>query len=233
MSDIHALSGAYALDALDDIERAGFERHLASCEQCRDEVAGLREAAARLAEFSETAPPDHLRARVLAQSRTARPLPPVMAANTRPRRRLPALAAAAAAVIAVGAGVVGWHPWEEPATVQLSLADRVLEAPDAESWTQEIPGGKVTLTRSKRLGTAVMTTAGLPVAPAGKVYEFWLQEPDKRLAPAGLTTSGTGEFVLRGDAATAIGAGLTIEPAGGSAAPTTDPLALFDFQAST
>jgi anti-sigma factor RsiW len=39
MSDIHALSGAYAVDAVDDIERASFERHLASCPTCRAEVA--------------------------------------------------------------------------------------------------------------------------------------------------------------------------------------------------
>ncbi len=38
MSDIHALSGAYAVDALDDIERAQFERHLAECAECRAEV---------------------------------------------------------------------------------------------------------------------------------------------------------------------------------------------------
>ena len=31
MSDIHALSGAYAVDALDELERVGFERHLAGC----------------------------------------------------------------------------------------------------------------------------------------------------------------------------------------------------------
>ena len=38
MSDIHALSGAYAVDALDDIERAHFERHLRDCDTCRAEV---------------------------------------------------------------------------------------------------------------------------------------------------------------------------------------------------
>ena len=42
MSDIHALSGAYAVDALDDIERAQFERHLAECPACRSEVDSLR-----------------------------------------------------------------------------------------------------------------------------------------------------------------------------------------------
>jgi len=34
-ADIHALSGAYALDAVDDIERAEFERHLAACPPCQ------------------------------------------------------------------------------------------------------------------------------------------------------------------------------------------------------
>ena len=45
MTDVHALSGAYAVDALDDIERAAFERHLAACAECRAEVASLRETA--------------------------------------------------------------------------------------------------------------------------------------------------------------------------------------------
>ena len=31
MSDLHGLSGAYAVDGLDDLERARFERHLAEC----------------------------------------------------------------------------------------------------------------------------------------------------------------------------------------------------------
>ena len=56
MSDIHTLSGAYALDALLDLERAEFERHLSACDACRAEVASLREAASHLAEASATSP---------------------------------------------------------------------------------------------------------------------------------------------------------------------------------
>ena len=37
--DIHALCGAYAVDAVDDLERAAFDRHLADCEACAAEVA--------------------------------------------------------------------------------------------------------------------------------------------------------------------------------------------------
>ncbi len=36
-------------------------------------------------------------------------------------------------------------------------------------------------------------------------------------------------ILLEGDAATATGAGITVEPAGGSTTPTTAPLALFAF----
>lgn len=140
--DIHALSGAYAVDALDDIERAQFERHLAGCETCREEVAGLREASAMLAETTMTTPSADLRDRVLAGIATVRPLPPVVpaetsgpdhsvddpaagpaeddtagpAAGTRsPRRRFLTLAAAAAAVVAVGVGgtVVVQQPWSD------------------------------------------------------------------------------------------------------------------------
>ena len=65
MSDIHKLTGAYALDAVDDLERAAFERHLAECADCRTEVASLRETAALLAESTAVTPPSSLRDSVL------------------------------------------------------------------------------------------------------------------------------------------------------------------------
>lgn len=74
---LHALSGAYVVDALDDHERATFEQHLPGCRDCQDEVASLREAAAVLADASALTPPTHLRASVLAQISTVRPLPPL------------------------------------------------------------------------------------------------------------------------------------------------------------
>src|SRR3954469_25184659 len=95
MSDIHALSGAYAVDALDDLERVAFERHLAECAECRAEVDGLREVAATLAETTAVAPPAALHHPVLSAAATVRPLPPeAPAAPHRPRRRTYLLAAA-------------------------------------------------------------------------------------------------------------------------------------------
>ena len=55
--DLHHLSGAYAVDALDDAERASFEQHLAGCADCRAEVAELSATAGSLASLTETTPP--------------------------------------------------------------------------------------------------------------------------------------------------------------------------------
>lgn len=76
MSDLHKLTGAYAMDALDDLERARFEQHLAQCEDCRAEVAELRETAALLSETVATTAPAALRESVLAGIAHIRPMAP-------------------------------------------------------------------------------------------------------------------------------------------------------------
>ncbi|GAA2740531.1 anti-sigma factor [Terrabacter aerolatus] len=82
--DIHALSGAYAVDALDEIERARFERHLAGCPVCQAEVQSLVAAANELSVLTEVGPPASLRAKVLAEIATVRPLPPLAAPQEQP-----------------------------------------------------------------------------------------------------------------------------------------------------
>ena len=63
--DLHHLSGAYAVDALDDAERESFEQHLAVCADCRAEVAELSATAQHLSSLTEATPPPALRASVL------------------------------------------------------------------------------------------------------------------------------------------------------------------------
>lgn len=74
---VHALTGAYVLDALEADELAAFERHLAACADCRAEVRSLRDAVVRLPEVSAAAPPAALRASVLEAISQVRPLPPL------------------------------------------------------------------------------------------------------------------------------------------------------------
>ena len=52
----HSLLGPYVVGALDDEERAAFERHLASCDWCHEEARGLEDAAATLADARQSRP---------------------------------------------------------------------------------------------------------------------------------------------------------------------------------
>jgi anti-sigma-K factor RskA len=238
VSDIHALSGAYAVDALDDLERARFETHLAVCPECQAEVASLHEATGMLAETTLAEPPAELRDRVLADIATVRPLPPLTTtvetpdqAGRRPRRlRLVALAAAAAVLAAVGVGVVT-QPWSDNTSQAPSVAQQVLTAADARSTSLDFDdGAKATVTRSDSVGKAVIVTEKMPPPPSGMVYQLWLDQPGVGMTSAGvMPIEADMTYVLEGDAATAKAAGITVEPEGGSPHPTSTPIALFDF----
>ena len=255
MTDIHALSGAYAVDALDDLERAEFEHHLAGCDSCRDEVDSLREAGALLAETVMHEPPAALRSRVLADIATVRPLPPVVSElqaardrrAERGRRWLPGLLAAAAVVTVVGVGGAVTQPWKDDdsnigatptpppsptPTPTRSAAERVRSAPDAQSWTHTFDdGAKATLIRSESLNQAVIVTKDLKPAPGNGVYQLWLLQAGGKLVSAGLMPEGTTVMTLEGSPATARGFGITVEPVGGSDEPTTEPIAFTTFKA--
>ena len=232
MSDIHALSGAYAVDAVDDIERASFERHLASCPTCRAEVASLREASALLADAATTAPPPEVRDAVLSGITRVRPLPPVTVGGPVHRRKwFPALVAAVVLAL-VGVGGAVWQPWRDDASQTLSATDQVLQDPEAQQVSQTLPNGATaTVVRSPKEHRAVLVTEDLPEPPAGKVYQLWLQTPSEDMVPAGLMPAGGSTALLDGNADDAIGVGLSLEPAGGSEQPT-EVVALIDLRSA-
>jgi anti-sigma-K factor RskA len=235
MSDLHKLTGAYAVDALDDLERARFERHLAECEDCRAEVAELRETAALLAETVATPPPAALRESVLAGISQVRPLAPAAPAASPPtpagrRAWVPFLVAAALAIFA-GLGAMIAQPWADDEVPQLTAAEQVLQAPDAEEVFLDLgEAGRATVTRSKAEDRAVITTEDMVAAPDGKAYELWLMSPEEEFVPAGLMPDAADQtVVLDGAAADAIAVGITVEPNGGSEQPTSEPIAVFDL----
>jgi anti-sigma factor RsiW len=218
MSDIHALSGAYAVDALDDGERAEFERHLTSCATCRAEVDSLREAAALLPETTATEPPAALRDRVLAAAATVRPLPPEVAtvtplAERRRPRRVTTLLAAAAAVVALGAGGVAWELGHDEGPQDQFSA--IAQADDAKTFTVPLDGGgSATVVVSRQRNGAYIKTTGMPPAPSGHQYVLWLQH-GLTMAPAGVMPADPdGTFLFSGDPASADGAAVSVENAG-------------------
>jgi len=258
-ADIHALSGAYAIDAVDDVERAEFERHLATCADCRAEVASFRATAVQLSLMVNATPPERLREQVLRDISTVRPLAPEVsreagdrieatsreraaehAAETPTRvsrladarrRRNRWLAAAAAVVVLGGGGAIALtQPWRTSQT-QNDIAAQVQQAPDAQRYQQTLSDGStVTIVRSPSVGRAVLVTQNLATPPNGQTYQMWLQAPAGNFVSAGLVPPGQSEtVVLEGDAGTAKGAGVSVEPSGGSQQPTTTPIALFAF----
>ena len=235
MNDVHALSGAYAVDALDDIERAHFERHLNDCAECRHEVDSLRAGAAMLAELEPVGPSLALRSRILAEVATVRPLPPHVVEVRPRRRRFPSLVAAAAAVVAVGVGggiVYDRLSDDTPAELNLSATERVLEAPDAERYVQRFDdGSRAIVYRSVDLGQAVIVTQGMADPGEGKVYELWLERDGDMIAAGFMPEGPDNTVLLSGDAATADGVGITVEPEGGSTEPNLDSAVVLSFDA--
>jgi hypothetical protein len=248
-SELHLLTGAYAVDALEPAESDAFERHLIGCGPCATETRGLRETAARLAIGVTLPPPPAMRQRVMAATYQIRQLPPATSPLPhgqhgqpgrpgrlrrpgrpgRPRRPRLGIAVAAGvatisliAVIVLGAAQVR-------TTHQLDTARAVaavLAAPDARTTSRPADGGTVTVIVSRARHAAVVTTAGLPSLPPAKVYQLWL------LAPAGARSAGllataqdsrTGPLLATGVAA-GDQFGITVEPAGGTTHPTTTPL---------
>ena len=242
-SDVHKLTGAYAMDALDDLERARFEQHLAQCEDCRAEVAELRETAALLAETTAVTPPASLRDSVLAGISQVRPLAPEVPTSTthqaaRPAARgrawVPFLVAAALALI-VGVGALVMQPWAPSDDVKrLTAAEQVLQAPDAEEVFLDLgEAGRATVVRSKSQDRAVITTEDMVSAPSGKDYELWFIEGDEFVSAGLMPDDPDQTVVLDGSAGAAAAVGITVEPDGGSKQPTSDPIAVFDLTEAT
>jgi anti-sigma-K factor RskA len=85
--DLHTLTGAYALDALDPgSELTRFNRQLQRCQSCASEVRGFREVATAMAFATTTEPPPAMRDPVMAAVARTRQLPPEVRTHARPRR---------------------------------------------------------------------------------------------------------------------------------------------------
>jgi len=237
----HALAGPYALDALDDAEREQFERHVRECRACASEVSGFTATAAALGMAAALDPPPGLKDRVLAAAAVTRQLPPEVAerrAERRPQRRaarswVPRLGLAVGAAGLAAAAVMSY--------VAVSAQDRlnsvrsrdagiasVLGAPDARiSSAPTAAGGTATVVASVRQGAVVFTSTGLRALPPSKVYELWFLGPGRAARRAGLVppaSGGTTAPVLASGLGAGEKVGVTVEPAGGTATPTTTPI---------
>ncbi|WP_112139099.1 anti-sigma factor [Glycomyces dulcitolivorans] len=233
-ADVHALIGPWAVDAVDDDERALVEHHLTECESCAQEAAELREAVWRLSDVTVTDPPRRLRDRVLYEaSRTRQDAPapepppqPLRRHRGMPRLRLALAAGALAAVMAVVGGIVTWSVMRTEEPTESEQIAAVLESDDARVGTVEAEGGgEVTVVHSERLDRAVVLVAGLAQIAPDRAYQLWLVDADGQVSAGVLDPGDASATVLVEDVGDAEVIGVTDEPAGGSAAPTTPMVA--------
>jgi anti-sigma-K factor RskA len=224
--ELQDLIPAHALDALESEDALLLEQHVETCDACRRELDEMRETTALLA-FATTPiePPARLRASIL--DAVAEPLP----AQMRPQRtRLAFLRGALAGTLAGAAIalVIGIALHSQLDTARSSrdaqaavVASLLRPGSEVEPLTGNVQGAVV---RNGSSGKLVMVD--LPHTASGRTYQAWLIGPDKKPVPAG--TFGGGKAVVVGLDGNARGpktVAITVEPDGGSKAPTTAPVA--------
>ena len=113
-----------------------------------------------------------------------------------------------------------------------SPVDQVVSAADAMRVTGTKGSMTAEVAYSRQLGKGAITVTGMPPAPDGKVYQLWYVGADGVARSAGIMApeDGRGAMVLEGDPNNAAAVGVTVEPAGGSPSPTTEPVVVLPLR---
>lgn len=224
-------AGAYLLSALAPDEHREFAAHLGTCEPCRHEVEQLQIVVDTLPIAApQLVPPTELRDRIMRVVDTEAELlraagPEADRVPVRKERRKPRwasgmflrpLTAGAMASVLVAVGVAGGA---------LIVSEDSPSTPPTTTVTAKVltEGSKAIV--SVQDGRAALRVTNLPSAPAGKVYQVWIQQAGKQPQPTHTLFNvrksdgsavvpieervGSGERIL-----------VTDEPDGGSLTPT-------------
>lgn len=224
-ADLHHLSAAYALDALDEVERQRFENHFPTCEICSADVQDFRKVAGALASSTATTAPATLKASVMAEIGQTRQLSPRVASEPTPGRGNPlsgrVIAAVAAAVVLVAGVLAVTLPGSNPPSF-----NEVANAPDAvvTALRAQVDGqaGDLQIVWSDDLDGVAVVGSNLDDPGIGMAYALWFVVDDG-VVPAGLFVpqNGSVSTAFGIDDVDTDGWGITIEPSGGSEQPTT------------
>jgi anti-sigma-K factor RskA len=234
--ELDALLGAYALDALDDNERALVEEYLAHNDRARAEVDELRETAAALALM----PSGEGRAPTELWDRIAADISPVDELQVRREKKhrtnwiAPVLAAAAAAIaIVLTAQVISLNgrlgdARDDQGNVAVAF-DRALDTDGAR--TTEL----VSADTNEPVGRVVVLPDGtgylksdMAALSGDETYQLWAlvgSETDRRVISAGVLGADPGAAGFRVDGPVE-GFAVTIEQAGGVEESANDPIAI-------
>ena len=235
------LKDAYVLGALPEEERLSFEDYLAAHPERQAEVDELGAVAGLLA-FSapEQEPSQELRSRVMEMI------------ETEPRRvgghstfarfgdylSVKSLALGAAALLVIG--LLSWNlalqgQVEDAQSQVQNLQGQVADAQAQQTRTIELKGawaeqGATAEVASMQKNEIILVARNMPSVPEGRTCQIWvisddvpkpsgLFQPDGNMTAAPITNSITKADVIA----------VTVEPAGGSEQPTSDPVLLAEL----
>lgn len=237
----------YALGALGPEESRQVRQAIEDAEPDRREemlrrISEAQEAAAALVEAADLdeTPPEHVRAALLESIERGEQADPGASASdvidAKPRFRPAILAAAAAVVVVLGAGVVALAvrtsedttevAGPESSTTQVSepgaaddpagMVDEIMAAPDANITDASLDSGATAkVMASEQLDMAVLEISGMPAASDGMHYQLWLNGFGPNPIPGGAMSVATDGSTLMGgidELARTSGVAVTQEP---------------------
>lgn len=224
--EILDLAEVFALDALDDDERRDVVAGLAVADPAvrrrfDSVVTDVHETLAAHSAADAVEPPAHIHDALMAEV-TSPSGSTVTDLATRRRRIWLAVAAAAAAVVVVIVGVGISTQFRE--STPPSVAEQLVSAPDLQSASAPVPGGgRMTVLYSRSANTGVVLLNDVPAPASQSAYQMW-QVPDAG-APTSLGVMGATDLtpstrVSLHDVDSTSAIAVSVEPPGGSAAPT-------------
>jgi anti-sigma-K factor RskA len=174
--------GVYVLGAIDPVERGMVDAHLATCQECRDELAGLAGLPALLArldpdEVSRISADDHMHG-------TADERPPadligtvLDLAKARRRRDLWRYLSAAAAVVVIAAGLFGGLKAATSTTTKVPVPTGSEANWELSRGTSQATGATATVAYSNELWGSAFDVL-VDHIPEGTTCELWVVHPN-------------------------------------------------------
>lgn len=250
---IRALIPAYALGIADPDEVQLVEAHLSDCPELAAEIHSYRQLEGdMLLGVPQVQPPVDLEARILAATTTPNPIEPdhIIPMPARPdpqrQRRLWLPVAAVLAIMLILSNLFWYREVTDLNTrLDSQIADTPVSTPDtlifynASSSRNRLdiapdktaPRGTLMWADGQQQQTwvGIFNASGLQALSADQVYQLWLVQEDADPLSAGIfQVSDDGDAMLIFQMTQPIGqfdiVAITLEPAGGSDLPTSDPV---------
>ncbi|MEJ6512556.1 MAG: anti-sigma factor [Acidimicrobiales bacterium] len=232
------LLGAYALDAVDDVERRRVERLLANDSSARDEVEQLRAAVDKLGDAAVSVAPPHLWESIHSEINSALPIAAnsgftesISISSPKQFRRSNKTFLAAAAVLtvfviggAIFAGLRQENNVPDTIAAMTAMANDAASKPGSRTGFLSDPDQtmKVQVVADAE-GHGFLMTDPLPALPENETYQLWAANNGNMISLGMLGSNPEMSLVPIDPSVTELA--LTREPMSGSIFPTSDPMA--------